>query len=78
MKRPVLRVFAAAWFAATVSCDVSKDEEVAIGSETAQQMQNELPIVNDPYIVSYISTGTSSSSTHIRSMHSHCRVASST
>jgi beta-barrel assembly-enhancing protease len=54
MTRPVLTVIAAAWLAVIVSCDVSKDEEVAIGSETAEQMQNELPIVADPYIVSYI------------------------
>jgi beta-barrel assembly-enhancing protease len=41
-------------FIAIASCDVSKDEEVAIGSETAREVQNALPIVNDPYIVSYI------------------------
>jgi predicted Zn-dependent protease len=39
---------------AIVSCDVSKDEEVAIGSETSQQIQNQLPVVTDSYIVSYI------------------------
>lgn len=45
---------AAAGLLAIAACDVSKDEEVAIGSETSQQIQNQLPIVNDPYIVSYI------------------------
>jgi predicted Zn-dependent protease len=39
---------------ATAACDVSQDQEVAIGSETSQQIQNQLPIVTDPYIVSYI------------------------
>lgn len=36
------------------ACDVSQDQEVAIGSETARQVEEQLPIVNDPYIVSYI------------------------
>ena len=36
------------------SCDVSQDEEVAIGTETAQQVNTQLPIVLDPYITSYI------------------------
>ena len=40
--------------AATFGCDVSQDQEVAIGSETAHQVEEQLPIVSDPYIVSYI------------------------
>ena len=37
-----------------VACDVSEDQEVAIGAETAQQIEEQLPIVTDPYINSYI------------------------
>jgi predicted Zn-dependent protease len=40
--------------ASLAACDVSKDDEVAIGAETAQQVESQLPIVTDPYIVSYI------------------------
>ena len=36
------------------ACDVSQDEEVAIGTETAQQVNTQLPVVLDPYITSYI------------------------
>ncbi len=54
MTGTLLRVIAGIVIAATLSCEVSKDEEVAIGSETSQEIQNQLPIVNDPYIVSYI------------------------
>jgi predicted Zn-dependent protease len=36
------------------ACDVSEDQEVAIGSETAQQIQEQLPLVSDQYINSYI------------------------
>jgi predicted Zn-dependent protease len=39
---------------ALAGCDVSQDEEVAIGSQTADQVQQQLPIVQDPYITSYI------------------------
>jgi predicted Zn-dependent protease len=39
---------------ALTACDVSEDQEVAIGSETAQQIQEQLPLVSDPYINSYI------------------------
>jgi predicted Zn-dependent protease len=38
----------------TSACDVSQDQEVAIGAQTAQQIQEQLPIVTDPYISSYI------------------------
>lgn len=37
-----------------VACDVSQDDEVAIGAETAQQIESQLPVVTDPYIVAYI------------------------
>ncbi len=40
--------------AALVACDVSQDQEVAIGSETAQQIEEQLPLVKDEYINSYI------------------------
>lgn len=36
------------------ACDVPEDQEVAIGQETAQQIAEQLPIVDDPYITSYI------------------------
>src|SRR5678815_5744007 len=39
---------------ALTGCDVSQDQEVAIGQETAQQIQEQLPLVSDPYIDSYI------------------------
>jgi predicted Zn-dependent protease len=41
-------------FVLTAACDVSQDQEVAIGAQTAQQNQEHLPVVTDPYIVSYI------------------------
>ena len=40
--------------AALAGCDVSQDQEVAIGQQTAQQIEEELPLVDDPYITSYI------------------------
>jgi predicted Zn-dependent protease len=40
--------------AALIGCDVSQDQEVAIGAQTAQQIEEQLPLVNDPYITSYI------------------------
>lgn len=40
--------------AVLVACDVSQDQEVAIGEETAHEIEQQLPIVNDPYISSYI------------------------
>ena len=54
MMRNVSRIAAAISLIAIASCEVSNDKEVAIGTETAHQMKNELPIVNDPYIVRYI------------------------
>jgi predicted Zn-dependent protease len=36
------------------ACEVSQDQEVAIGEQTAQDVQAQLPIVSDPYITSYI------------------------
>ena len=36
------------------ACDVSEDQEVAIGEETAQQIEEQLPLVRDPYITRYI------------------------
>ena len=35
-------------------CEVSQDQEVAIGAETAQQIQEQLPLVSDSYVNSYI------------------------
>jgi len=36
------------------ACEVSQEDEVAIGAETAQQIEAQLPVVGDPYIASYI------------------------
>ena len=40
--------------AALAACDVSPDEEVAMGTATAEQIGAQLPVVQDPYITSYI------------------------
>lgn len=40
--------------AAIAACEVSEDQEVALGEETARQIEEQLPIVDDPYINSYI------------------------
>lgn len=36
------------------ACDVSPDQEAQMGEQTAQDIQAQLPIVDDPYINSYI------------------------
>ncbi|HEX2723125.1 MAG TPA: M48 family metallopeptidase [Gemmatimonadaceae bacterium] len=36
------------------SCDVSEEQEVAIGQQTAQDVAAQIPVVADPYIASYI------------------------
>src|SRR5512138_784784 len=36
------------------ACEVSQNQEVAIGEETAREVQAQLPIVADPYVESYI------------------------
>lgn len=54
MMRRLHYLVAAGSLAAIAACDVSKDEEVAIGAETSQRIQTQLPVVNDPYITSYI------------------------
>ncbi|MGK2961187.1 MAG: M48 family metallopeptidase [Gemmatimonadaceae bacterium] len=36
------------------ACEVSQDDEVAIGAETAEQIEAQLPVVGDPYIAAYI------------------------
>ena len=40
--------------ASLIGCEVSEDQEVAIGEETAQQIGEQVPLVDDPYITSYI------------------------
>lgn len=37
-----------------VACDVSEDQEVQIGQETARDIAAQIPVVSDPYISSYI------------------------
>jgi predicted Zn-dependent protease len=39
---------------ALTACDVSEDEEVAMGTATAQEIALQLAVVQDPYINSYI------------------------
>ncbi len=36
------------------ACDVSQDQEVQIGQETAREVAAQIPVVSDPYISSYI------------------------
>lgn len=35
-------------------CEVSEQEEVSIGAETAEQISQQLPVVQDPWIAAYI------------------------
>jgi predicted Zn-dependent protease len=49
-----IRLIAFGALIAAAGCEVSQDQEVAIGSETAHQVEEQLPLVTDPYIVSYI------------------------
>jgi predicted Zn-dependent protease len=37
------------------ACDVSQDEEVALGRRTAEQVEAQLPIVDDPAVERYVS-----------------------
>jgi predicted Zn-dependent protease len=36
------------------ACDVSQDEEVQIGKQTADEIAAQIPVVTDPFIVAYI------------------------
>jgi predicted Zn-dependent protease len=36
------------------SCEVSQDQEVAIGEQNAEEINAQLPIVTDPYVTAYI------------------------
>jgi predicted Zn-dependent protease len=47
--------FAAAFFVLGLSaCSVSSDQEAQMGEQTAREVQAQLPIVDDPYLTSYI------------------------
>ncbi len=48
--RPSLLLF----LVLVTACEVSQEEELAVGAETARQVQEQLPIVNDPYIDAYV------------------------
>jgi beta-barrel assembly-enhancing protease len=37
-----------------LACDVSEDQEVQIGEQTSQEVSAQLPVVQDPYINTYI------------------------
>ncbi|MEO8577600.1 MAG: M48 family metallopeptidase [Gemmatimonadales bacterium] len=50
--RGLVTCFAVA--ASAVSCEVSQQDEVAIGQQNADQIAAQIPVVNDPYITSYI------------------------
>lgn len=39
---------------AVVACEVSREQEVVLGDQTAQEVSSQLPIVEDPYIAGYI------------------------
>lgn len=54
MTRTVRLLSASICLAAIASCEVSKDDEVAIGTETAREIEAQLPIVDDPYIAAYV------------------------
>jgi predicted Zn-dependent protease len=47
-------LFAASAILALAACDVSPDQEAAIGQQNAEEMNANLPIVTDPYINDYI------------------------
>ncbi len=40
--------------AGLVSCDVSEDQEVAIGRQNAQQIEAKLPLLRDPAVADYV------------------------
>ena len=40
--------------AALTACEVSQDQEVAIGEDTANELEDQLPLVKDAYVNSYI------------------------
>ena len=39
---------------AASACEVSEEQEVAIGQQTAQEVAAQIPVVTDPYITAYI------------------------
>lgn len=53
MKPRHLLACASAVFLVT-GCEVSQDQEVAIGQQTADEIGAQVPLVNDPYVTSYI------------------------
>jgi len=44
----------AALVSTMAACEVSQEQEVALGDQTAQEVSAQLPIVEDPYIAGYI------------------------
>ena len=55
LRSTLLRAVTAAAVAAGIAaCEVSQDQEVSIGEQTAQDIRAQLPIIEDPYIASYI------------------------
>lgn len=56
MRRKLLGALALAAVAATAGCAVSTQQEVQLGAQEAQQVQAQLPMLNDPYIDNYVSS----------------------
>ncbi|HVF41105.1 MAG TPA: M48 family metallopeptidase [Gemmatimonadaceae bacterium] len=62
------------------ACDVSQDQEVSIGEQTAGEIQAQIPVITDPYLDSYINqlgdtiasrTSRSDLDWHFRIVNSH-------
>lgn len=54
LKRLVGRIVLSAAALLPAGCEVSQEQEVALGDQTAQEVSAALPIVVDPYIAGYI------------------------
>ncbi|MEO8193844.1 MAG: hypothetical protein ABI681_08325, partial [Gemmatimonadales bacterium] len=50
-----MRRFVAACLTVCIAgCEVSQDQEVQIGEQNAQEISAHIPVVQDPYITSYV------------------------
>ncbi len=49
-----LRAVTASILVTAISCEVSQDQEVSIGEQTANEIQAQLPVVTDSYLDGYI------------------------
>jgi beta-barrel assembly-enhancing protease len=55
MDRRAIAVTALLLSAGTSACEISQDQEVALGQRTAEQVSAQLPLVRDPTITAYVS-----------------------